>query len=163
MKKIVLMIFLISVSFSCVEKTKNTKRISEPTEVKKSNLNISDSNEYSYKSDSLNIQLSILKKTKQLEFNISINTLKETFNLNKNANLILIEDENGKLYVPEGSFILDSNSNEEYICDSTYEYISDKVCFSFGFEKSTNKRLNLVIYKSQIDFIKDNEYTLYEE
>jgi hypothetical protein len=163
MKKIVLMIFLIFVSFSCVEKTKNTKGISEPTKVKKSNLNISSSNEYYYKSDSLNIQLLILRKTKQIEFDISINAIKETFNLKKNANLILIEDENGKLYVPEVSFILDSNSNEEYICDSTYEYISDKICFSFSFEKSTNKRLSLVIYKSQIDFIKDNEYTLYEK
>ena len=75
--------------------------------------------------------------------------------------MILLEDDNGKLYVPEGTFILDSATNKEYVCDSTYSYNSDKVKISFGFEKSTNKRLSLVIYKSHINFVKDMEYTLY--
>jgi hypothetical protein len=163
MKTKAIIILLIFISISCIKKEKNPKDISKHDRKVESGLNISYCNDYFYCTDSLNIQLSVLKKTKQIGFNICIDAINDTFNLNTNANLILIEDENGKTYVPEGAFILDSSSNEEYLCDSTYEYISDKICFSFGFEKSANKRISLVIYNSKIDFIKDNEFTLHKK
>lgn len=163
MKTKVIIILLILISCSCIKKEKNSKGIFEHTRKDESGLNITDSNDYFYCTDSINIQLSVLKKTKQIEFNICIDTINDTFNLKANASLILIEGENGKLYVPEGTFILDSNTNAEYLCDSTYEYISDKVCLSLGFEKSTNERISLVIYNSKIDFIKSNNYTLHRK
>lgn len=163
MKTTVIMILLAFISISCIEKANKSTGIIEPAENVKTNLNTSDSNDYFYKSDSLNIQLSVLKRTQQIEFDICINTVNDTFNLKSDADLILIEDENGKLYAPEGSLILDAISNEEYLCDSTYEYVSEQICFSFGFEKLPNKRICMVIYNSQISFIKENEFTLYKK
>jgi len=163
MKTTLIIILITLVSYSCVDKTRSTKNTLEPIEKAKYSLSRYGENVYFYKSDSLYIKFSTIKRIKKIDFNICIESNNDTFNLKGVANLILIENENGKLYVPEGSFILDSDTNEEYLCDSTYEYISDKLCFSCGFEKSTNRRISLVIYDSKIDFIRDNEYTLHKK
>lgn len=149
-------------NLSCVS---DSKRSNTPQTVVVNKLIQEKARTYNYvfKSDSINICLSIFKnRHKQIEFNIKFSDNIKRFKIDGKANLILLEDDNGKSYVPQGTFILDSATNEEYLCDSTYSYNSDKISISFGFEKITNKRLSLVIYKSHISSIKDKEYTLYK-
>ena len=149
-------------NLSCISDTKKSK-VTAPMILKKIPKQQSIYPfDYSFKSDSIIIHLSFIKNNqKQLEFDINFSDNIKSYKIKGKADLILLEDDNGKLYVPEGTFILDSATNKEYVCDSTYSYNSDKVKISFGFEKNTNKRLSLVIYKSHINFVKDMEYTLY--
>lgn len=158
---IVISLVLIT-NFSCVSDTKklNAKTFTVVKQIPKQQYIYSC--EYAFKSDSINIYLSIIKNNhKQLEFDFNFSDDIKSYKIKSKADLILLEDSNGELYAPEGTFILDSATNEEYVCDSTYSYNSDNVNISFGFETNTKKRLSLVIYKSNIDFIKNMEYTLY--
>jgi hypothetical protein len=78
------------------------------------------------------------------------------------ANLELIED-NGKFYLPESTPRLDEKTNQEYMCDSTFSYQSEKISFVFAMENRTKKRLSFIINNSAIEGIEDNFYTLYRE
>ena len=92
-----------------------------------------------------------------------INFKNNNFKINEIANLILLEDEFGKIYVPEGSAILDEKNDEEYFCDSTYNYISSKdYKLSFSFEKKSKKRMSFIIYKSKVKDLKNGFFTLYK-
>ena len=76
------------------------------------------------------------------------------------AKLVLLED-NGKFYVPESTARRDSKTGEEYFCDSTYNYVSEKVNFVFAIENVTKKRLSFIVNNSLIEGLEDNIYTLY--
>lgn len=79
------------------------------------------------------------------------------------ANLITLEDEFGKFYIPEGSAVFDEKNNEEYFCDSTYSYESNEnFKLSISFEKVNMNRISLVIYKSKIKELKNGFFTLYK-
>ena len=51
-----------------------------------------------------------------------INFKNNNFKINEIANLILLEDEFGKIYVPEGSAILDEKNDEDYYSDDYHYY-----------------------------------------
>lgn len=79
------------------------------------------------------------------------------------ANLVLLEDELGRFYAPEGSAILDEKKGEEYFCDSTYSYQSNKnYKLSISFEKDTKKRISLILYKSKLKELRNGFFTLYK-
>lgn len=119
---------------------------------------------YFLKNDSISIYLSFNKETpEQLKFDLEIADNNKSHKISDQADLILIQDDNGKMYIPEGTFILDESTNEQYLCDSTYAFNSENINVSFGFEKTSAKRLSLVIYKSKIAVIKNKEYTLYKK
>ncbi len=65
--------------------------------------------------------------------------------------------------VPEGTNRIDYNNPNDYKgyeCDSTYQYISDKIKITFALEKKTKKRLDLTIYDSNHKVFKNGDYTL---
>lgn len=65
--------------------------------------------------------------------------------------------------VPEGTNRIDYNNPNDYRgyeCDSTYQYISDKIKITFALEKKTKKRLDLTIYDSNHKVFKNGDYTL---
>lgn len=119
---------------------------------------------YYLKNDSINIELKFDKiNSKQTKFNLKIFNLNKWEVINGLAELLLIEDLDGSMILPEGTGILDRTTKVEYFCDSTFMYNSDKINLSFGFETKTKKRLSLVIYNSTMNSIKDNDYTLYRK
>jgi len=72
--------------------------------------------------------------------------------------LILVDGE-----IPEGSLRQDHNNPNDYRgyeCDATYQYISKKIKIAFALEKETYKRLDLVIYDSEVKQFIDGDYTL---
>lgn len=78
------------------------------------------------------------------------------------ANLELIED-NGRFYLPESTPRLDEVSNQEYMCDSTFSFQSEKISFVFAMENKTHKRLSFIINNSTIAGLEDNFFTLYKK
>lgn len=79
------------------------------------------------------------------------------------ANLVLLEDKFGRVYVPEGSAILDEKKDEEYFCDKTYSYQSgNNYKLSISLEKDTKQRISLIIYKSKIKELNNGFFTLYK-
>jgi hypothetical protein len=86
----------------------------------------------------------------------------ETKDITGTANLIREQDDQGKYYIPEGTAIKDENTGKAYSCDSTYSYQSERISLGFGFEKQTKKLLSFTIDGSTIEFISNNDYTLYK-
>lgn len=75
--------------------------------------------------------------------------------------LILVDGE-----IPEGSLRQDHNNPNDYRgykCDAAYQYIVEKIKIAFALEKDTHKRLDLVIYDSEVKHFKDGDYTLIRE
>lgn len=65
--------------------------------------------------------------------------------------------------IPEGTNRIDYNNPNDYRgyeCDSTYQFINDKIKIAFALEKKTKKRLDLTIYDSSHNIFKDGDYTL---
>jgi hypothetical protein len=65
--------------------------------------------------------------------------------------------------IPEGTNRIDYNNPSDYRgyeCDSTYQFINDKIKIAFALEKKTKKRLDLTIYDSSHNIFKDGDYTL---
>jgi hypothetical protein len=65
--------------------------------------------------------------------------------------------------IPEGTNRIDYNNQSDYRgyeCDSTYQFINDKIKISFALEKKTKKRLDLTIYGSSHSVFKNGDYTL---
>lgn len=117
---------------------------------------------YQLKNDSVDFKLSILGSDyKKLKFKLELVRGDRIQKLSGLAELILVEDSDGSWIIPEGTPILDDNIQEEYSCDSTYTYDTDKIQVSFGKEIKARKRLCLGIYGSKFSGIKDNYYTLY--
>lgn len=126
--------------------------------------NTKNSCNYEFNSDSINICL-LLNRSKQqtIKFSLSIRYADKVMNLSGIADLILLEDEKGNQYLPEGTFIIDENTNKNYECDSTYSYNSQSLSLGFGIEKITAHRLSLVIGKSNIPELQNMIYTLYKQ
>jgi hypothetical protein len=155
MKKLIFISIIILVTASCVSNSTKPKAISQVADVKMKKSKSKVQN-YILKSDSIDISLSIIKGKKKIEFEININdNNNNAYKIKNKADLILDEDENGDSCIQEGTPILDSSTNQEYVCDSTFGYYSDKLYISFGFEEKTNKRLCLILNNSKISFIKD--------
>ncbi len=79
------------------------------------------------------------------------------------ANLVTIMNDEGNLTLPEGSFILDSKSGTEYICDSTFSFEAKGLILSFGIEKDSKSRVSLNLYQSEIEEIPNQEQTLHKK
>lgn len=65
--------------------------------------------------------------------------------------------------IPEGTNRVDYNNPSDYKgyeCDSTYQYVNDKIKISFALEKKTKRRMDLTIYDSNHSAFKDGDYTL---
>ena len=165
---IAMIFFLIVANIFCNNNVKDTKaKISDsitsitdsivPTKKPEQSCN------YFFESDSISICLSFIKgNRKHIKFNLDFVSNNKSQKISDQASLLLIEDDSGKPYVPEGTYILDESTNEQYLCDSTYAFYSENINISFGFEKKSAKRLSLVIYKSKITSIENKEYTLYK-
>jgi hypothetical protein len=164
MKKLIFVSLIILAASSCASNSSKPKAIPQVADVKTQKPKSINVQNYIYRSDSIDIYLSILKEKNKVEFDIHIkDNSNNTYKIKNKADLILEEDENGNFSVPEQAPVLDSSTNEEYVCDSTFAYYTDKLNITFGFEAKTNKRISLSIYKSNINFIKDNDYTLYRK
>jgi hypothetical protein len=112
---------------------------------------------YSFALDSILVILKIdSPSSNKIDFDVLVG--KETFK--GLAKLVLLED-NGKFYVPESTARRDNKTGQEYFCDSTYNYVSEKVNFVFAIENITKKRLSFIVNNSLIAGIEDNIYTLY--
>lgn len=75
--------------------------------------------------------------------------------------LIMIDGE-----IPEGSLRSDYNSTDEtvlYQCDSTYCIDADSISIAFALEVLNHKRLDLLIYNSQLQDYKDENCTLLKQ
>lgn len=75
--------------------------------------------------------------------------------------LIMIDGE-----IPEGSLRSDYNSTDEtvlYQCDSTYCIDTDSISIAFALEVLNHKRLDLLIYNSQLQDYKDENCTLLKQ
>lgn len=106
---------------------------------------------------------SIFVSIKKRDLNsISFELLFNKKNVKGTADLVMLED-NGKYYIPEGTPILDENTQKEYVCDSTYSYDSQKLSLTFAMENKTKKRLSFIVNNSKIKNVNDGFYTLYKK
>lgn len=65
--------------------------------------------------------------------------------------------------VPEGTNRIDyDNPNDHigYLCDSSYQYFSNRFKVAFAVEKGTKRRLDLTIYNSKDKGFRDGDHTL---
>jgi len=94
-------------------------------------------------------------------YDFKLYNIKTSVQLEGTPELILVDGE-----IPEGSLREDHNNPNDYSgyeCDSTYQYIIEKIKVAFALEKGTKKRLDLVIYDSDYkDFI-NGDYTLVKQ
>lgn len=158
MKKIICICLLV-ISYSCINETKRNNKIEDLTSNERQHKYI-----YIYESDSVNFKaLFFNKKGNSIKFDLEVVNNSGNNKVSDFAQLVLLEDDNGALYVPEGTPVIDERTNKEYFCDSTYDYNNDKVSFSFSFEKGTKNRLSLVIYNSKISNFLNGEYTMYKK
>lgn len=69
--------------------------------------------------------------------------------------------------VPEGSLRLDYNLPDIfenwYQCDSTYSIEADSASISFALEVVNHKRMEVIIWESNIQGIDSGSYTLYQQ
>lgn len=89
------------------------------------------------------------------------NIINDSIELNGKPELILVEGE-----IPEGSLRQDHNNPNDYRgynCIATYQFITEKIKIAFALEKETYKRLDLVIYNSELEHYIDGDYTLIRE
>lgn len=93
---------------------------------------------------------------------ISFDLLFNKKNVKGTADLVMLED-NGKYYIPEGTPILDENTQEEYVCDSTYSFDNKNLNLTFAIENITKKRLSFIVSNSGIKSVNDGFYTLYKK
>jgi len=152
-----------SVRINSLPQQTATLNKAEPDSLSKKNQNIDEHIEkYQLKNDSLDIFLTINKTSvKESKFQLDISINNNTQHINGSAELILVEGADGSMIVPEGTAILDKTTQKEYFCDSTFMYTSKDISISFAPESKTKKRLSLLLYKSKISGINNNEYTLY--
>lgn len=109
--------------------------------------------------DSITVTLWYVDSLKnKLKFKVEAST----GNFDGIANLELIED-NGNFYLPESTPRLDEISNQEYMCDSTFSFQSERISFVFAMENKTHKRLSFIINNSNISGLEDNFFTLYKK
>lgn len=134
-----------------------------PDTSSKKNQNIDEyAEKYQLKNDSLDIILSISKPSaKDSKFQLDISVNKNIHHLNGTAELVLVENSDGSMTVPEGTAILDKTTQKEYFCDSTFMYVSKNINISYAPESKTRKRLSLLLYKSMLPGINNSDYTLY--
>lgn len=120
---------------------------------------------YFLKNDTTDICLQVEKgqSENELNFKLKLSTNRGNYQNEGVANLILLEDNNGLYYVPEGTFIIDENTREEYICDSTYSFNSGDLSFSLGFERETKNRVSFTSYRSKIKYLENGNFTLYKK
>lgn len=145
MKKL---IFLISLVFlNCANKS-NTD-----TKIKNNNISSNDSIICVNK----NIKMVLFIENKSITKFKLYNTDSQ-IKLEGKPELITIDGE-----IPEGTNRIDYNNPNDYRgyeCDSTYQFINDKIKIAFALEKKTKKRLDLTIYDSSHNIFKDGDYTL---
>lgn len=145
MKKL---IFLISLVFlNCANKS-NTD-----TKIKNNNISSNDSIVCVNK----NIKMVLFIENKGITKFKLYNTDSQ-IKLEGKPELITIDGE-----IPEGTNRIDYNNPNDYRgyeCDSTYQFITDKIKIAFALEKKTKKRLDLTIYDSSHNIFKDGDYTL---
>ncbi len=117
---------------------------------------------YELKNDTVNILL-ILRgiNSKHIQFQLDFSTNNKVQHIDDLAELVLLEDSDGSMYVPEGTAIRDEATQKDYFCDSTFMYVSKNLNISFAREAKTADRLSLSLYNSKIPGINNNRYTLY--
>ena len=88
--------------------------------------------------DSINISI-VKSNNTTIDFSLKV----KKYELTGKANLVLEED-NGKFYIPEGTPILDEKTNQEFNCDSTYTFDSKNINLTFAIETNTKNRLSFI-------------------
>jgi hypothetical protein len=145
MKKL---IFLISiVFFNCANKS------NIDTNIKNNSISTNDSIVCVNK----NIKMVLFVENKSFSKFKLYNTEKQVI-LEGKPELITVDGQ-----IPEGTNRIDYNNPSDYKgyeCDSTYQYINDKIKIAFALEKKTKKRMDLTIYDSNHSVFKDGDYTL---
>jgi hypothetical protein len=136
----------------------NSKDIPQQSKITPTQNSMSDpAKTYTFSEDSILVVLRIdSSSSNEIGFDVAIG--KKTFQ--GLAKLVLLED-NGKFYVPEATARIDTKTNRQYFCDSTYNYVSEKINFVFAIENRTKKRLSFIVNNSVISEVNDNIYTLY--
>lgn len=165
MKKTSLILLILTLLVSCtkavVNKTdfKIDKKSAQFTNTAKDSLNKNMSEKFLFSlGDSIKVEIEKNPSPKKINFDVNL----KNKNFKGTANLVLLEDD-GKFYLPEGTAIPDDNDNTEYFCDSTFAYNSEKINFTFAIENKTKKRLSFIVSRSTIKEIHNNFYTLYNE
>jgi|SRR5690554_1153477 len=135
--KLILGLMFFIISFSCQNKQIDKKE--------------NQHNRLFYKKDNLEIDLLFKNNDKkEIIFNLSSDSF-EVKNFVETASLILIEDIDGEITVPEGTNRIDYNNPKDimgYKCDSTYLYYNDTLQIVIALENYTHTRLDLQIEMS---------------
>ncbi len=145
MKKLIFLISL--VLLNCANKS-NTD-----TKIKNNNISSNDSIICVNK----NIKMVLFIENKSI-IKFKLYNTDSQIKLEGKPELITIDGE-----IPEGTNRIDYNNPNDYRgyeCDSTYQFINDKIKIAFALEKKTKKRLDLTIYDSSHNIFKDGDYTL---
>jgi len=96
--------------------------------------------------------------------NIEKFSLQNTINntkITEKPELVTVDGE-----IPEGTNRIDYNNPKDFIgypCDSTYQFVSAKINIAFALERTSGKRLDLSIWKSEIVDFKIGDFTLLKE
>jgi hypothetical protein len=100
-----------------------------------------------------------------ISFSLQVWVKEKTETFNGKAELIRMEDENGNKFIPEGTAIDDKIQKNNYFCDSTYSFASNKLNLGFGFEEDSKKRLCLTFNNDNkgSKLLTDMYYTLYRK
>jgi hypothetical protein len=97
-----------------------------------------------YKKDDIEVKLvNSLNSINKVEFLFKMKS--KNLQVEGQAELILIEDIDGKLILPEGTNRIDYNNPSDIIgikCDSTYYYNFGDIKINFAPENKTNERLD---------------------
>ncbi len=128
----------------------------------KSNTKNATINSFVLKEDSIicvnkNLKMVLFLKDSKFEKFKLYNT-EQNLNVEGKPELITIDGE-----IPEGTNRIDYNNPNDYRgyeCDSTYQFINDKIKIVFALEKKTKKRLDLAINNSTYKDFKNQHYTL---
>jgi hypothetical protein len=145
MKKLILLASI--VFFNCANKSNNDTNIKDNTVT----------NNDSIVCVNKNIKMVLFIENKSIAKFKLYNTDSQ-IKLEGKPELITIDGE-----IPEGTNRIDYNNPSDYRgyeCDSTYQFINDKIKIAFALEKKTKKRLDLTIYDSSHSVFKDGDYTL---
>lgn len=127
-------LMLISLLLSCNKKTPVTQ----------SNITIDKKSSTVYSHDNVTIELTPLNPFKIM----FVLNAKEygIINFTNIAELILIEDIDGKMVVPEGTSRFDYNNPKDNVigikCDSTYTYYNDTLDITFALENINHNRMD---------------------
>lgn len=160
--RILIFLLVLYAMVSCNNNVRSTQDDEKDTLVQKKTIIAQPSEShleraYSFSKDSILVILQVDSlSSNEIDFQVTVG--KQAFK--GLAKLVLLED-NGKFYVPESTARPDAKTGEEYFCDSTYNYVSEKVNFVFAIENMTKKRLSFIINNSLIAGVEDNIYTLY--